>query len=79
MTKTQAKKRFNELLEKFEDLQAEIFDFKAECETTAEEIEPYESKDDLTEAQQERQEWFENLAGNLEDITDFDMEDMLEE
>ena len=46
----------------------ELEDFIGECEDTRDSIEPYENKDDLTEQQQERYDWFDELVCDLEDI-----------
>jgi heme oxygenase len=61
MTKAQAKRKLERIKELIEDLRIEV-------EETVESIEPYEGKDDLTEAQQERLEWFEELQQALEDF-----------
>lgn len=61
MTKAQAKRKLERIKELVEDLRIEV-------EETVESIEPYEGKDDLTEAQQERLEWFEELQQALEDF-----------
>lgn len=84
MTKTQAKATIKNLLEKgsigklfgflcdsIEDLES----FISDVEETSYEIEPYENRNDLTPQQQERQEWFDDLQGCLEEIKDA-MEDL---
>ena len=83
MTKTQARARLNELYSKgcfgklFEEIGNaidELDDLISECEDTRDSIEPYENKDDLTEEQQERYEWFDDLISELESFKD-DLED----
>ena len=58
-------------LEKIMDL---LLDLQEEVESTRDDIEPYEGKDDLTDAQQERYDWLDEVAdaidsarGELED------------
>lgn len=68
--KTQYRKALGELYEKLQSLQSEAEDLKAELEEEAESIEAYEGKDDLTPAQEERQEWLEAQASALDDIID---------
>lgn len=68
MTKTQVRAALKPLLEKLGDLRAELDDLKCEVKETAEGIEPYEGKDELTDAQTERQEWMEDVASELEDL-----------
>ena len=70
MTKTQAKAGIRRILETIANLKDEVEDLKGEAEETSESIEPYDGKDDLTEAQYERQEWFEELTSTLEDLFD---------
>ena len=61
MTKTQARKQLAAIKEMVENLRMEV-------EETIESIEPYENKDELTEAQEERLAWFEELQQALEDF-----------
>ena len=70
MTKTQAKAALRKLMERIDDINAELYDLKAELEETAENIEPYEGYNDLTPEHEERQEWFEGAASALEDLID---------
>lgn len=77
MTKTQAEKAVRLLVQKIEEAMSMLEDLKNEVEETAENIEPYENKDDLTPQQEERLEWFEELGealdsaeDNLTEITD---------
>lgn len=81
ITKTQVKKRaieicrkLEELYEKYDDLNSELEDIKSEledlqCETDdeANSIEPYDGKDDLTQAQEDRLEWLAEFASIMED------------
>lgn len=63
MTKTQAKKKVGKIRELLMELNDEVME-------TIDEIEPYEGKDDLTEQQEERLEWFENLQSELDNALD---------
>ena len=80
MTKTQAKKLIQDLYDKgclgklnaivsecMEELDNLIYD----VEDTRDSIEPYENKDDLTEQQQERYEWFDEFASDLQTLRDY--------
>jgi len=68
MTKTHAKNRMNQLKEKLLDLKDEFESLVSDLEETSGDIEPYENRNDLTEAQEERQEWFDNASDELDDI-----------
>lgn len=70
MTKTQARKQLRAIIETLDELRPDLEDLKSEAEETSESIEPYGDADELTEAQQERQDWFDDLASNLQDIID---------
>lgn len=79
MTKTQARKVLNELyskgvLGKLDGVLCEAIEelesVYADMEETKDNIEPYENKDDLTEQQQERYDWFEELCSDLEELRD---------
>ena len=71
MTKTQARKQLAAIKEMVENLRMEV-------EETIESIEPYENKDELTEAQEERLAWFEELQQALEDF-EYECESKLED
>ena len=77
LTKTQVMKRAEALWSKIADLQSELDDLKVEVEDEKDSIEPYEGKDDLTPAQEERQEWFEN-ACDLLDNADNSIQEVLD-
>jgi len=85
MTKTQIKKLLQKTLDKIDDLISELEEAENEAIETADSIEPYEGKDDLTPQQEERQEWFENLASVLTDAKDeldsrrYEIESIVEE
>ena len=68
MTKTHAKNRMNQLKEKLLDLKDEFESLVSDLEETSGDIEPYENRSDLTEAQEARQEWFDNASDELDDI-----------
>ena len=67
MTKNEAKKWIREILEKVAELRETADDLNNEAEYTCDEIEPYEGRDELTPAQEERQEWFRELTDKLSD------------
>lgn len=79
MTKTQAKKVLKELYTKgvlgkldsaiceaIEEIESVISDM----EETRDSIEPYENKDELTDQQQERYDWFDSLIDDLNELKD---------
>lgn len=70
MNRNQIKKTLEKIIDKMNDIILELDDLKSECENTIEEIEPYENKWDLTPQQEERKEWLENLAQDLENTID---------
>lgn len=70
MTKTQLKKRLQDAIDALQLVQETLEEIENEATETAEEIEPYEGKDDLTTQQEERREWFENVASILCDAKD---------
>ena len=83
MTRTQVRARLNKLYNEgclgklnaiLGECIEELDDLISECEETRDEIEPYEGKDDLTEDQQERYEWFDELISDLESLKS-DLED----
>lgn len=83
LTKTQIKKQLKELWDKGElgklegaiDNAIEVIDTLIyDIEEERDSIEPYEGKDELTEQQEERYEWLDNLASDLNSLKD-DLED----
>ena len=60
MTKTQIKKKLGTILKYIRSLHSEVEDIR-------DSIEPYEDKEDLTNQQQEKYEWLDELASQLED------------
>ena len=69
MTKSEAKKSIRALLEKVAELREAVEDINADVEDTYNEIEPYEGRDELTPAQEDRQEWFSELNDKLNDAS----------
>ena len=67
LTKTQARKRIAQLREKLSDLRLEFEDLKSDLEMESSDICEYEGRNELTELQQERQEWLDNTASTIED------------
>ena len=66
-TKTQFKKRIEELKERLSDLRMEFEELQSDLETEAGDIEPYEGRYDLTNLQQQRQEWLESTCSTIEE------------
>ena len=60
MTKTQIKKKLGTILKYIRGLHSEVEDVR-------DSIEPYEDREDLTNQQQEKYEWLDELASQLED------------
>ena len=54
LTKTQAKKRIEELKERITDLKMELEELQSDLENESGDIEPYDGKDDLTPQQEEQ-------------------------
>ena len=81
LTKTQARKRIAELKEKLSDLRLEFEDLKSDLEMESSDICEYEGRSELTELQQERQEWLDTTASTIDDTINSlqDAEDYLEE
>ena len=83
LTKTQIRKMLNDLFDKGclgkllnaiitaeEELESVIYD----VEDTRDSIEPYENRDELTEKQQEKYEWCDELLSDLDELKS-DIED----
>ena len=68
MNRKEIKKELRKILEGLPEMIERLEDLKMEVEETAESIEPYEYKEDLTPQQEERREWLENLAYALDDF-----------
>ena len=66
-TKTQFKKRIQELKEKLSDLRMEFEELQSDLEMESSDIEPYEGRYDLTELQQARQEWLDCTCSTIEE------------
>lgn len=67
LTKTQARKRIAQLREKLSDLRLEFEELQSDLEMESSDICEYEGRNELTELQQERQEWLDNTASTIED------------
>ncbi len=70
MTKTQVKSRIRKLLDQIGDIRAELEDLQYEVEDTKDSIEPYEGCNELSAEQEERQEWFEEMAYAIENAVE---------
>ena len=75
ITKNQIKRRLAKLIEQLENIKGDLEDLQCEIEEESESIEPYENKWELTQQQEERQEWLNetsetisNQVDNLDDI-----------
>ena len=67
LTKAQARKRIADLREKLSDLRLEFEELQSDLEMESSDICEYEGRNELTELQQERQEWLDNTASTIED------------
>lgn len=67
ITKTQIRRRIEKLVEQLNDIQLEIQELRDEVEDEANSIEPYGDAWELTTAQEERQEWLEEVVSQLEE------------
>lgn len=90
MTKTQARAQAKKLIEEvlhlqelMQAVQGDVDDLISDVDETIDSIEPYGDASDLTEAQETRQEWFENLRDQLSELSDdylnVDLEDKTSE
>lgn len=68
LTKTQIKAKVKNLVEQISTIRMELEELQSDVEMERDDIEPYEGKDDLTEAQEERQEWLDNAASQIEEM-----------
>lgn len=66
-TKAQFKKRIEKLKEKLSDIRMEFEELQSDIEIESSDIEPYENRNDLTQAQEQRQEWLDNTASIVEE------------
>lgn len=69
-TKTQLIKRAKEITIKLYELLDQVEELQSDMIDEADNIEPYEGKNDLTPIQEERQEWLQNNADNCESVID---------
>ena len=67
LTKAQARKRIADLRERLSDLRLEFEELQSDLEMESSDICEYEGRNELTELQQERQEWLDNTASTIED------------
>ena len=66
LTKNQIKARLKKIVEKLEEIKSELDDLAYDTQEEADNIEPYGDKWELTEQQEERQEYLTDLATELE-------------
>lgn len=64
---TYNKTQFQKMLRKIYD---QVEDVRMLLEEESESVEPYEGKDELTQAQEERQEWLDNAQSTCQDFLD---------
>lgn len=67
ITKTQIKKRVQMLIDQLEEIGNLLMELQDDIDCEVSDIEPYEGKDDLTDAQYERQEWLEETSSIIEE------------
>lgn len=67
MTKSEAKKKIWSILDKVNELSEAIKDLYYDVYKTCNEIKPYEGRNELTQAQEKRLEWFSDLNDKLTD------------
>ena len=70
ITKNQIKSRLKKILEVLGEQRDLLEELKDEVESESYDIEPYEGKDDLTDSQQERQEWLQDASSSIEEQID---------
>lgn len=68
MNRNQIKRTLEKIIDKINDNLLELEDLKNECEISLDEIEPYENKNELTQQQEERQEWLQDIINSLDDF-----------
>ena len=69
-TKTQFKKRIEDLKEKLISLRLEFEELQSDLQSESDDIVPYENRNDLVPAQEQRQEWLDNTAQSIEYVVD---------
>lgn len=70
LTKNQIRARLKKLVEILEDVRYELEMLQSDTQEEADNIEPYEGKDELTEQQEERADYLQETADNLETQAD---------
>lgn len=70
MTKTQIRSQLRKLLERLSLIKDDLQDLENEVEETRDNIEPYGDAYELTEAQEEKQEWCDDLAYEMQNLVD---------
>ena len=67
MTKTQVKSTLAKIINMLYEAQDELDTLSYDVEETIDEIVPYENREELTEAQEERKEWLEEALDTIND------------
>lgn len=70
MTKTQIKSTLKSIIEMLNEAQDELDTLAYDVEDTRDSIEPYENRDELTEAQEERIEWLDETLDTITEQAD---------
>ena len=77
MNKRTVKKNVQQFLDKFAELLSDAQTLHDDLEVEADLMEPYDGHDDLTEKQQEKVDWLDELANALDEFCNSDVYDML--
>lgn len=68
ITKQQFKKMIQNLNEELSNIRLKFEDLQSDLENESSEIEPYDGKENLTTAQEERQQWLDETATIIDDL-----------
>lgn len=68
LTRTQIKNKLKKLNEQLAVIRLELEELQDDIDYEYYEIEPYEGKDELTPAQEERQEWLDDARATLDTV-----------
>lgn len=70
MTKTQIKRHINKIIEMLNEAQEELDTLAYDVEETRDGIEPYDHRDELTEAQEDRISWLDETLDTITEQAD---------
>lgn len=68
LTRTQIKNKLKKLNEQLADIRLELEELQDDIDYECNEIEPYEGKDELTPAQEERLDWLDEAVSTLDTV-----------